>query len=59
MYMHMNDGKDDRAKIERTLMNGIWLGIKGRTGEHFIGIEKNIGKSVHGEEETRRGKMVD
>ena len=44
MYMQLNDGKDDRSKIERTLMNGIWLGIKGRTGEHIIGTEKELSK---------------
>ena len=36
MYMQLKDGKDDRSKLERTLMNGIWLGIKGRIGEHII-----------------------
>ena len=45
MYMQMNDGKDDRPKIEKTLLNGIWLGIKGRTGEHIIGTEKGIVKA--------------
>ena len=45
MYMQMNDGKDERAKIAKTLMNGIWLGIKGRTGEHIIGTERGIVKA--------------
>ena len=43
--MQMNDGKDDRAKIEKTLMDGIWLGIKGRTGEHIIGTESGVVKA--------------
>ena len=45
MYMQMSDGKDDRAKIDKVLMDGIWLGIKGRTGEHIIGTEKGIVKA--------------
>merc|ERR1712026_83279 len=40
MYMELNDGKDERSKLERTLMDGIWLGIKGRTGEHITGTDK-------------------
>ena len=40
LYMELDDGKDRRAKIDKRLMDGIWLGINGRTGEHTIGTER-------------------
>ena len=45
MYMELKDGKDARPKIERNLINGGWLGINGRTGEHIIGTPDGIVKA--------------
>ena len=45
MYMQMNDGKDTRSKLDRTLMDGIWMGVKGRTGEHIIGTSEGVVKA--------------
>ena len=45
LYMELKDNKDDRPKIERNLMSGIWLGTKGRTEEHIIGTPEGVVKA--------------
>ena len=44
-YMELDDGKDKRPNIEKRLMDGIWLGINGRTGEHIIGTAQGVVKA--------------
>ena len=43
--MESRDGKDSRPKVDRVLMDGIWLGIKGRTGENIIGTAEGVVKA--------------
>ena len=43
--MEAKDGKDSRSKMDRMLMDGIWLGIKGRTGESIIGTAEGVVKA--------------
>ena len=43
--MEAKDGKDERCKMDRVPMDGIWLGIKGRTGENIIGTAQGVVKA--------------
>ena len=56
LYKELRDGRAQRPKIESDWGHGIWLGLKGRTGEHMIGTEKRGHQSIHSKKETRRRK---
>jgi len=45
LYRELEDGRGERAKIETKWMDGVWLGIKNRTGEHVIGTPEGIVKA--------------
>ena len=45
LYKELNDGRGDRRKIETTWKEGVWLGIKNRTGEHIIGTPEGAVKA--------------
>ena len=45
LYKELADGKADRGKIDSDWKDGIWLGIRGRTGEHIIGTPEGVVKA--------------
>ena len=45
LYKEMKDGKSTAAKIDSTWHSGIWLGLKGRTGEHIVGTSEGVVKA--------------
>ena len=58
MYMEAEDGKDERPKVDRVLMDGIWLGIKGRTGENITGTPQGGGQGAYNQKAAERGEVV-
>ena len=58
MCMESKDGKDMRPKIDRVLMDGIWLGVKGRTGESIIGTPDGVVKAYTVKRRPKTGKVV-
>ena len=44
-YKEMNDNKGDKAKIESRWHDGVWMGVKGRTGEYIVGTSVGVVKA--------------
>ena len=45
LYKELRDGKADRGKIDSDWKSGVWLGVRGRTGEHIIGTSDGVVKA--------------
>ena len=62
LYKEMKDGKVANAKIDSTWNSGIWLGLRGRTGEHIVGTPEGVIKAFtvrrRSEDERWSGKEV-
>ena len=45
LHKALADGKADRGKIDSDWKDGVWLGIRGRTGERIIGTPEGVVKA--------------
>ena len=45
LYKELRDGTAGRGKIDSDWNSGIWLGVRGRTGEHIIGTNEGVVKA--------------
>ena len=61
LFKELRDGKADRGKIDSDWKSGVWLGVRGRTGEHIVGTSDGVVKawSVRRRPEEEKWDMVE